>query len=382
MKPLFLIGSSVLCLLLGCGGSGSGPVRGGSNSPKLTVLLGSNSDSDLEQAVLSVEKVEISTDGATWASLGTPKATYDLMALQGGREAVLISEAPVTAGTYTFRLTWATTNYADGTKLPAYVDPVVGSGTALSMPVSTIFQGTVTVPSSSQATTRLAINPSTSILRLQGATTSYVFTSEGSTLDTAELATIKGTVHSGGAALAGAEVFAEVIDGLNNPRIVQRAFCDASGQYTLNALPARLGGSPTSIYVVAMPSSAAQAFSAQGVGPVVLGTPGVVEAGKDLDFSGLSTSASISLTVTPQTPLGGLTVAELRQTLAFGTSSQYVIVRSHGTTIGTSEDTYGFGGLGGGTYGVVATRGLAVKASLSQVRVNPGDSASLTLTFP
>jgi hypothetical protein len=75
-------------------------------------------------------------------------------------------------------------------------------------------------------------------------------------------------------------------------------------------------------------------------------------------------------------------VADLRETLTFGSLTQYVIIRSHGTTIGTTQDTYGFAGLGTGSYGVVASRGAAVVSTPSQILVNPGDAATATLSFP
>lgn len=379
MKVLNLLGGSLLALGLACGGGGSNGPSGSSSFPKLTVILGSNSDPELTQAVMGVEKVEISADGANWTSLGTPKATYDLMALQGGHEATLINEAPVAAGTYIFRITWATTNYADGTRLAAYVEP---AGMGLIMPTTTTFSGSVTLPSSGSSTARLSLDPSTSILKLQGATTTFVLTSAGAATDTAGLATITGTLRSGGTLLAGAEVLAEVVDGLGMPRILQRVFCDNAGKYVLNALPTNLGGLPPIIYVVAMPSNGAQAFPARCAGSFPMTTPGSVTTGVDMDFSGLGASASIALTVTPRTPTGALTVADLRQTLTFGTSSQYLIVRSHATTIGVSQDTYAFNGLGGGNYGVVATRGTAVVTTPSQILLNPGQATALTLTLP
>jgi hypothetical protein len=381
MKPIALIGSSILLLALGCGGSGSDTTPGGGNLPKLTVYLGSNSDPDLQQAVVSVEKVEISANGSTWTSIGSPKATFDLMTLRGF-EPGLIGNAPVSAGTYLFRVTWATTNYADGTKLPAYVLPAGDTGHGLTMPATTTFLGTVTVPSSGSAAAVLMLDPTTTFLRTQTAATSYAFSSTGLALDVAGLAAIQGTVSSGGSALPGAEVFAEVVDGLGVPHILQRTTCDASGKYSLDLLPTNLGGSAPFVYVVAMPANATQAFPAQGVGPFQMNTPGAIQTGANLSFSGLANSASIALTVTPQTPAASVTVADLRETLNFGAGAQYVIIRSHATTIGTTQDTYGFAGLGTGSYGVVATRGAAVVASPSQVLVNPGDAAMATLSFP
>ncbi len=382
MKPIHLALGATLILGLHCGGSGSDNGSGGTPAQTLTVYLGADSDSDLLQAVVSVEKVEISPNGSAWTSLGTPKATFDLMQLQGV-DANLINQAGVSAGTYLFRVTWATTNYADGTKLPAYVLPAGDTGKALGMPTTTTFTGSVSVPSGGNAAALLRLSPSIAFLRTQTASTSYAYNSTGLALDVAGLAAISGTVSSGGSGLSGAEVFAEVVDGSNTPHILQRTFCNAAGQYVLDAIPTDIGlGVHPQVFVVAMPSNGAQAFHAGSVGPYLMDTPGAIKTGANLSFSGLATSASITLTVTPQTPANSLTVADLGQSISFGSFSQYLIVRSHATTIGTSQDTYGFAGLGDGFYGVVATRGGVSKSSPSLILVNSGDAATTSLSFP
>ncbi|HJW09376.1 MAG TPA: DUF4382 domain-containing protein [Holophagaceae bacterium] len=381
MKTYALIGTAMLVLALGCGGSGD-TTTPTSSKASLTIYLGSNSDPDLQQAVVSVDSVDISANGSSWASVGSPKTTYDLMTLQGAQPA-LVSQAPVSGGTYYFRITWATTNYKDGARPPAYVYAAgEATGHSVPMPATTTFTGTVTVPAGGSKAVVLTLDPATTFLRIQGTATTYAFNSMGMALDNDGLAAIQGTVTSGSTALGGTEVLAEVVDGFGDPHILQRTTCNAAGQYSLDLLPTNLGGSAPYVYVVAMPSNGAQAFPAQGVGPYHLDTPGAVVTGADLDFSGLATSASITLTVNPQTPAAGLTVADLRQYLAFGVATQYLIVRSHATTIGTTQDTYKFAGLGTGYYGVLATRGDAQEATLSQVLVNPGDSANVTLTFP
>ena len=69
-----------LSFSLACGGGGSSsrtPATG-----NLTIRFGTDSFAGYSQAVVSLEKVEGSTDGATWTLLGNVKTTVDLMALQ------------------------------------------------------------------------------------------------------------------------------------------------------------------------------------------------------------------------------------------------------------------------------------------------------------
>ena len=68
-----------LSFSLACGGGSSSRTPATGN---LTIRFGTDSFAGYSQAVVSLEKVEGSTDGATWTLLGNVKTTVDLMALQ------------------------------------------------------------------------------------------------------------------------------------------------------------------------------------------------------------------------------------------------------------------------------------------------------------
>ncbi|HJU83700.1 MAG TPA: hypothetical protein VJ600_05795 [Holophagaceae bacterium] len=387
MNRSFLLGALLVLIPLGCGGSGTGATTGGGSSQTLTVLLGSDSNPDLQQAVLGVEKVEISSDGSTWTTLGSPRSTGDLMGLQGGHEVTLLSNASVSrAGSYVFRLTWATTNYANGAMQAAYVVPAGSAvGYQMTMPVSTVFSGAVTVPSNGSATALLMVDSADAIQAFQGTSLTFAFNPAPTAFDLSATASITGRLSIGGTAQQGLEAFAEVVDGAGNPYILRRALSDASGNYVLDGLPSQIGGLSPVILVVAMPCSATGSFAAQGAPPVNVTAPGNY-AGADIDFSSSLTSpGNLALKVTPQTPSGSVTVADLRQNVAFGLSSAYVIVRSQNMITSAASDNYTFSNLPSVYFGVNATRYSsappATVSSPSQVLVAAGTTTSVTLGF-
>jgi len=372
--------ASLLCLGLGltlaCGG-------GGSSSPaptgNLTLRLGADSFPGYSQAVVSLEKVEASGDGVTWIPLGNVKASFDLMALQNGHSAVILPASRVNAVTYAqFRLTWATVNYQSGQYQPAYVTFNGSSGQALSMPITTVIAGPVSVPANGNATAQIMLAGQQAVQsRTNGATT---FQATGRAYDLASSASITGHLGDGTTPLAGVEVFAETVDGLGAAAIQRRAFTDASGNYLLEGLP-----TGNLYFVAAQPAGLTSAYAAAAAAPVNATTATAYTA--NLAFSAPQVPGSLTLTLTPASTTTQGTWGELRQALATGAAgSQTLIVRSQTVVSSVAQDQATFLGLAPGTFGVTAQRSNAGATPASktgtQVLVSTGATATTTLSFP
>lgn len=366
-------------LMLACGSSGSGPDRTYPTG-SLTLRFGTDSFPGYSQAVVSLEKVEASTDGATWVPLGTVKATFDLMALQGGRSAVILPATTVAAGTYTqFRLTWATVNYQSEGRQAAYLVLSGGVERLLAMPVTTVVNGSVVVPANGSNTGQIMLSGQQAVQsRVSGAAT-YSFQATGRAYDLGSLARITGLVGDGATPLAGVEVFAETVDGLGLATLQRRAFTDTSGNYVLEGLP--MGNL---YFVVAQPAGSITAYRAVAAAPVNATTATTYTA--NLAFSTPQAPGSLTLTITPASlPTQG-TWGELRQTLTTGSvGSQALIVRSQSVATGVAQDLVGFEGLAPGTYGVTAQRSNSGAAPAMKVgtteSVSAGGFVTTTLTY-
>lgn len=374
LAALFFLG-----LTLACGGGGSS--RSAPPTGTLTIRFGSDSFPGYSQAVVSLEKVEATTDGAAWVPLGNVKATFDLMTLQNGHSAVILPAATVNAATYTqFRITWATVNYQLAINLPAYVYPNGGAGQVLSMPVTTVASGPVTVPANGNATAQIMLSGQQAVQVRAGGTSPYAFQATGRVYDPAASARITGHLGDGAASLPGVEVFAETVDGLGVATIQRRAFTDASGNYALEGL-----ATGSLYFVVAQPVVAiTSSYTAKATGQVNATAASTYAA--DLAFSAPQAPGSLTLTITPaSTPTQG-TWGELRQTLPTGTvGSQNLIVRSQTVATGAT-DQVGFLGLAPGTYGVTAQRSTSGAAPVLNtgilLPVSAGATATTLLTFP
>lgn len=371
--------ASLICLglTLACGGGG-GAIRS-SPTGDLLLRLGSDSFPGYDSVVVSLEKVEGTTDGATWISLGSVKATYDLMALQNGHAAVILPTARVEARTFTrLRLTWATVNYQSSINQPAYAVPSGTSGSVLAMPATTVVDGPLTVPINGSVAAQIMLSGQQAVqARTGGALT---FQATGRTFDLAATARITGLLSEGISALPGAEVLAETVDGGGLATIQRRAFTDAFGRYTLEGLPA--GGL---YFVVAQPSSAILAHGAVAAAPVNAAAASTYTA--DLAFGAPQSPGALTLAITPASTSTQGTWGELRQTLSTGGSgSQTLIVRSQPAASGTTQDQVHFAGLAPGTYGVTAQRstsgGAPVMKTGSQVLVGTGATATSSLSYP
>jgi Domain of unknown function (DUF4382) len=373
---LSLLSLVFLAVLLACGGGGSSaPVPTG----RLTLRLGSDSFPGYTQAVVSLEKVEASGDGVHWITLGTVKATYDLLALQSGHSAQLVSSVEVTAGTYTqFRLTWATVNYADGAMQPGYVAFPSATRAVLTLPAATTVTGAISVPANGVATAQLMLSGQQAVQ--QRAATGYNFQATGTVYDLSLSARITGHLGDGGTSLAGVEVFAETVDGAELATLQRRAFTDGSGNYALEGLAAG------SVYfVAAQPAGASSSYAA--VASAAVNALTATNYTADLAFSSAQAPGTLTVSITPASSLTQGTWAELRQTLATGASgAKALIVRSQTVVSGLTQDQAGITGLAPGSYGVAAQRsssgGTPIMKTGTQVVVVSGASATTSLSFP
>jgi len=351
----------------------------------LTLRFGSDSFPGYDQAVVSLEKVEGSPDGSNWVALGNIKATYDLMALQNGNSAVILPATKVTPGTYKqFRITWATQTYPSSAYYPAYVYPTGSAyGQAMSMPTTTIVSGSITVPTNGSTTAQIMLSGQQAVQhRASTGGTSYTFQATGGVYDLGASATITGHLEFGTTPLAGAEVFAETLNGTGLATIQRRAFSDISGNYVLEGLPTG------SLYFVAsLPTGTINAYSAAAALPVNALVATAYTA--NLAFSAPQSPGSLTLTITPASSSTQGTWGELRQGLSTGsTGSAILIVQSQTVATGLTQDQVGFLGLAPGVYYVIPQRSTSGAAPVkptadgATVQVSSGGTAISTQTYP
>ena len=372
----------LLAATLACGGGGS-TSWGGAPSGTLTVRFGTDSFPGYDQAVVSLEKLEGTTDGSNWIPLGNLQATYDLMTLQNGNSVKILPATSVPAGTYSqFRITWATKNYQSLINLPAYVVPSGGSGQPLTMPITTVISGPMTVPTGGSAIAQIMLSGQQAVQARAG-TSPFTFQATGQVYDTTKVLTVTGHVSDGATSLPGVEVYAETLDGTGLATIQRRAFSDASGNYTLEGLPT---GSSTAYYVVGQPAGLSSAYGAVASAPLSATSATILTA--NLAFSGPTAPGALTLTITPPSTSTQGTWGELRRTIATGASGfAILIVCSQTATTGASQDQVYFTGLAPFSYGVAAQRsasgGVPVMKSGSFVTVSAGSTTTPpTLSYP
>ncbi len=391
MNPLKALPLLPLVLALGCGGGGSN----GSGTPakgSLTLVLGSDSQNDWSQIVVGVEKVEISTNGSSWSTLATPQATRDLMSLRNGVETPLADKAPLASGTYSVRLTWATVNFNDPTRSAAYVVPTVGTvGANLTMPPTTTFQGSIQVNSSQESVGFLMVDAGRAVQSFPkaGGGNEILFLPHPELVPAATSGDIRGRVMSDGLVGANQEVLAEILTGALTPLVKRRTLTDANGNFVLRALPLSQGGVTFQYYLVCMPTgpTATTAFPAKGLGPLA---PMVGDGlnGQDFVFASGSSveTGALQLTLTPASPRGIVTYADLRQSLQTGAGATILVVREGQVATGTTEDQRLFNGLPIGLpYGANATRlstPILTTSAPGASSVISGATSSAALSFP
>jgi hypothetical protein len=402
-----------LGLTVACGGGGGSTAAVAPPTGTLTLRLGSDSFQGFQHAIVSIQSVDYSLDGGnSWTTMGAVQQTLDLVGasafadsgattpmakgLQGGNNIALFSAFTIKPGTtLTFRINWATTNFSNSTRLPAFVENLAGQDTLLATPASTLVAGTVSVAAGANVA-EIMLNGEQAI---QYHGSYFAFQGTAQAMNLANSATITGTLTAGGNPIAGAEVFAETVDSQDNASIQRRAFTDASGNYVLDVLP--IGGTD---YVVSQPT--ANSISYAAVASASLALPAAqTYPGINLAFTSQPGAGIVNLSLTPAslnpvsiasvntatiysvaTPFDG-TWGELRQTLATGPTFNYLIVRSQTVATG-SQDTVSFTGVAATAqpYGITAERSLAGALPTeayytSQLTVQPGVTSSPSLGF-
>lgn len=379
MKVLRSLSFFSLLLGLACGGGGGG-TSVARPTGQLTILLGADGQKDWSSISVGIDRIEASAGSGPWVTVAQPNATLiDLVKLQNGQEQEVTTRASLPVGTYSLRITWS----------PTAVAMAVGDSTLriLQMPTPSTTLGTLTIAPGAETRAFLMLDSTRAIQTYNdGITTSYLFLPHPQALDSARCGEIAGRVMVGTTPLAGQEVLAEVVDGQGLATIQRRVFTDADGAFHLRALPASQGSLTVQYFLVCMPrTSADAAFPAKGVGPVGL-TSGGLTAGQDFLFTG-NTSAvgSLQATFTPPSPKGISTVADLRQSIPFTATTQYLIVREAPASRTPASDARTFGQLPTGYYGVNGSRlstPIATVTSQSQAAVAEGATTTLSLAFP
>jgi hypothetical protein len=343
--------------------------------------LGSDSFPGYDQVVVSLEKVEASRDGNSWVPLGDVKATFDLMAIQGGQSVLILPATRINTGTYTqFRITWATTNYQDQTRQPSYVTPTgAATGLILTMPATTVVTGAITISDSVTTMAQIMLNGQQAVQERAGVQP-FRFTATGQVHNLGATATIAGKVTDASGPLAAVEVFAETVDGLGTATLQRRAFTDAAGNYTLEALP-----KGSTYFVVAQPSGTSANYHAAAGNPV--DATAATSYPMNLVFASPVIPGDLNLTISPASTDTQVTWGELRQALPTGTAgNQFLIVRSQTATSGIAQDQIGFLGLAPGLYGITAQRttsgGAPVMKVGPSITINASATTNTTLSYP
>jgi len=365
MRLMFsVIPAVLLACSLGCtsaSSDGSNSITSGS----LVVQFGSDSFPGYSNVVVGVESLEISRDGSSWSSLGSIQKTVDLMGLQNGNPSTLINGLSVPTGTYHyFRVTWATTNYADITSQPAYLVTTSATKGLLAMPKTTVLTGTLTISNQTASIATLMLDGTQAVQAKYNlnATQPYYFQPTGSFVDRAQSAKVTGKITgSASIALSGVEVYAETTNGYGDASICRRALTDANGKYTLDALPTGVA-----VYIVAQPAGTSVSY------PAIAEMTTLSAGGSyalDLGSTSNLSPGSINLTITPASTSSQGTWGELRKSVMIpsaGTSA-YLIVRSQTAVSGVSQDQVSFAGVAPGAYSYTSQRSTSGAAPLMKV---------------
>ena len=383
LRP-FLAALACIGFMLACGAHSDNslpkPVTPTGN---LTIRFGSDSFPGYSQVVVSLEKIEATTDGTHWIFLGNVQTTLNLMNLQNGNSVVILPATAVTPATYTqFRITWATVTYPSAGGWPGFALPINGTAQQMSMPLTTVVNGTVVVAANASSNAQIMLSGQQAVAnRLVGINATYTFQATGNAYDLSTTARITGQVTNGSTPLAGAEVFAETVDLTGLATIQRRAFTNASGNYALEGLP-----TGSTYFVVAQPWNYSSAY--QAMASTAVNATSATGYTANLAFTGpLPPSYDLTVIITPPSTLVQSTWAELRQLLPTGSAgSKTLLVRSQSADTGQYQDGTDFFGLFPGTYGVTAQRSTSGATPLmkvgTQIPVSTGGSATTTLTYP
>jgi hypothetical protein len=331
--------------------------------------------------VVTLDKIEGSSDNSHWTTLSAAKHTLDLVPLGNGNPATLLDAASTPAGDYAYvRITWGTTAATPSQGANYVVDNAANSWT-LAMPTgnTTTLATAIQLPSDQTVTAQLNLGGVHAIQPRVPAsgTPSYVFQPAGSGYNLGNCATLTGHLTGNGAALSGVEVYAESLDGNLEPSILRSTLTDGNGRYVLDGLPA---ANATYYYVVAQPAGTSASYAAGSL--TVAAFSNAIYANNDLAYGNPLTPGSMAATVSPASTSAQATWVQLRQSLGNVT----LIVRSLPVATGAATDSASFAGLYPGTYGVAAQRSTSGAAPVKQAAssaavVTSGNATPSTITY-
>ena len=290
---------------------------------------------DYTAVTLDIQKVEISTDGGQWLTLGTPNKTINLLSLTNGVVETLANGASLPPGTYgQMRLLLGPNNtvtLASDPSNPQMLKVPSGMQSGLKLPVSFDVQPGTTKDVFIDFDAHRSI-----FVHGAGASGQYLLRPVVRVLDKVVTGSIGGALKDGsGNALAGQTVLAEIVDGTGNASIVTSAITSSTGAYTLGLLP--LGGT---YYVVAQP------FLVPTSGPATVYAP--ASAGTMLTASASVATVDVT-TGAPVAQYGGITATVsdsssgepghtilVSQSITAGIGSKTLIIRTQDAA-GTPE---------------------------------------------
>ena len=352
----------------------------------VNVRLVDSPTSDFKEIDLDIQQVQIhesaSATESGWVTLGSPNKVVNLLALQGGVVETLTAGAGLPAGTYQqLRLILGSRNKVvleNGT--PADLTIPSGMQTGIKIP------GNFTVAAGTTADIFIDFDAAHSIhIHEAGPGRTYLLRPVVQGFDKAVTGSISGTLTaSGGAALAGVEVFAEKTDGSGNATLVRTVRTGANGAYTLDLLP--LG---SSYVVVSLPTAGSVSYQAQASGALALS---LVQP--TLQYSATFIPAiavgSLTGTIAPAATSAQTDTLLVLQAFPNGSGGQWWLAVASLNVVGATPETYLATGLPVGLYNAIVIRSTlnadgtttATRSGAgTAVQVTAATSASLNVSF-
>jgi hypothetical protein len=371
----------LLAAALGCSGSSGGMGR-------VSVHLVDGPAVQFQNINLNVLKLEIGGQGG-WVTLRDQPFATDLLSLTNGVVATLADGVQIPAGTYSqLRLVLGPGNTVTLKSDGSIQDLIIPSGlqSGLKILVNLVVAG----GSFHDVTIDLDAKHSV-FVHTTGRDTKYILRPVIRAAETQASGTISGTLTHPAAGpaegeivqapLAGAEVFAEVVDGSGVGSVVASATTDDAGFYSMGLLP--FG----TYYVVSQPvapPAAPVVYLAKASGALTL-DPGAMTATYDASFDFTPTFGGVSGQVNPAAAVGDTDLLEVRQPFTGGLS---LVIRSDGLDTGPSPELYAEAHLpvlaGSDLYTFTVTRassGTTLTGS-GQVAVAAGTIVPLDITVP
>lgn len=359
LLPTLLLTASLF--QAGCSGS-----KDSGGTGVVSVQLVDGPIGGFQEVNVHILSVEIASGGG-WITLGHPDRTYNLLALTGGLSETLASGATLPEGHYSqMRLVLGSGNtvkLADGSVQDLFVPSGLQSGLKLITSFDVVAGTTKDVWIDFDAAHSIQITHT-------GASDKYLLRPTLRAYDKVATGAVRGTLTEAGtgAPLAGATVYAEVLDGTGEPALARSTFTDAQGAYVLDLLPVG-----ATYHIVSQPkvgTGTVKGYDAQ-VSPGLALSSGTALQTWSAAFTANAALGTVTGTLTPVATDAQSDLVQLRQSLtpAGGTAGTF-IVDSAMAQVGTATETYSLGNLPAGGY---TLRGL-------RRTLNPDGSVTFTKT--